>query len=97
MITVLILKDSFRSSQSYLESADHSQTCKKQFTFIECIPNLNFYHFLDFMSKLNTFCLRGTTTSAIGFLEFLVGVIRRDVRFSSDTVRLLHLPRVLMT
>ena len=32
MITVLILKDSFRSSQSYLESADHSQTCKKQFT-----------------------------------------------------------------
>ena len=32
MITVLILKDSFKSSQSYLESADHSRTCEKQFT-----------------------------------------------------------------
>ena len=29
MITVLILKDSFKSSQSYLESADHSRTCEK--------------------------------------------------------------------
>ena len=45
MITVLILKDSFKSSQSYLESADHSQTCKKQFTVKSNMENhgMNLY------------------------------------------------------
>ena len=45
MITVLILKDSFKSSQSYLESADHSRTCKKQFTVKSNMENhgMNLY------------------------------------------------------